>query len=141
MKSFSRLPCLAISSAMASRDLGPVDGVDGVEQLHGLPRLVGLQRADQVQLDAGDSAARSAGHLALASCTRFSPKQAVAGLEHGQDVLGAERLGDGDEIDRGRVALGGSRPRRRCALDGGEAGGACWRFGHGYVLPISQERG
>ena len=31
----------------------PVDGVDGVEQRHRLLRLVGLQRPDQVQLDAG----------------------------------------------------------------------------------------
>ena len=55
--------------------------------------------------------------------------------------LGAERLGDGDEMDGGRVALGGLRRGGDALLDGGEVGGACLGFGHGYVLPVSQEHG
>ena len=34
-------------------DRGPVEGVDDVEQRHRLARLVGLQRADQMQLEIG----------------------------------------------------------------------------------------
>ena len=36
--------------------------------------MLDLQRADEVQLDAGKARRASAGHLASASCTRFSPK-------------------------------------------------------------------
>ena len=47
--------------------------MDGVEQRHRLFRLVGLQRPDQMQHEA-EVTCINAGHFALASCTRFSPK-------------------------------------------------------------------
>src|SRR5262245_30271655 len=37
-----------------SRDLLPVDRFDHIEQGHGLPYLVGLQRADEVKLQIGE---------------------------------------------------------------------------------------
>ena len=47
----------------------------------------------------------------------------MAGLEDRHDVLRAERLGDGNKMDGGRVALGGLGGRGDALLDVGEAGG------------------
>ena len=44
-------------------------------------------------------------------------EQAMAGFEHGQDVLGVEGLGDGDEVDGRRIAPG----RLRGGCDAGAA--------------------
>ena len=89
-------------------DLGPVDGVDRIEQGDGLLGLVGLQRADQVQLDVGIALAQRR-PLGLGLLHAVLAEQAMAGVEDGLDMLGAERLGDGDELDGGRVALGAVR--------------------------------
>ncbi len=91
-------------------DLRPVDGVDGIEQRHRLPGLVGLQRPDQVQLDVGVALAQGR-PLGLGLLHAVLAEQAVAGVEHRRDVLGPERLGDGDQIDRRRLAPGRARSR------------------------------
>ncbi len=103
-------------------DLGPVDGVDGVEESDGLLGLVGLQRPDQVQLDVGIARAQRR-PLGLGLLHAVLAEQAMAGVEDGLDVLGAERLGDGDELDGGRIALGGLRCGGDAGADVGEAGG------------------
>ena len=77
-------------------------------------RLVGLQRPDQVQLDAGVALAQRR-PLGLRLLHAVLAEPAVAGIEHRRDVLGAEGLGDGDQMNRGRIALGRRAQRRRCA--------------------------
>ena len=64
-------------------DLGPVDGVDGVEQRDRLLGLVGLQRADQVQLDAGIALAQRR-PLGLGLLHAVLAEDAMAGVEDGQ---------------------------------------------------------
>ena len=87
-------------------DLGPVDGMDGVEQLHGLCRLVGLERSDQVQFHVRP------GHLegrplGLRLLHAVFAEDALTGLDDGDDLGPVEGLGHGDQGD----AFG--RPARR----------------------------
>ena len=134
MNSCRRLPCFAISSAMACGDLGPVDGVDRVEQRDGLLGLVGLQRADQVQRRCRDSASRSAGHLALASCTRFSPNRRWPASRTGWMCSAPNVLVTAIEMDGGRVALGVARGGGDAGADGGEVAGGGTVRGHLFSM-------
>ena len=67
-KQAGRRPWRAISLGQHAGELRPVDGLDHVEQRDHVLRLVGLERADQVQLEVRVARA-SAGQRALASCT------------------------------------------------------------------------
>ena len=82
--------CDGSSLPSASAQAVAIDRMDGVEQRHRFLGLVGLQRPDQMQLGAG-IARRSAGHFALASCTRFSPKTRCPACQHRHDRLGRRR--------------------------------------------------
>ena len=84
-KSRRRLPCFCDLVGQLPRRAcrGRRVWID-VEERHRLARLVGLQRPDQMQLEPG-YAARSAGHLPLASCTRFSPNTRCPAVEQRLD--------------------------------------------------------
>ena len=64
--------------------LGPVDGMDRLEQVHGLPRLVGLQRADEMEVDVGKVFAET-GPFASGLLHLVLAKAAVALLKHVAD--------------------------------------------------------
>ena len=57
-KSVGRRPCRAISLASAAGEPVAVERVDRVEERHRLARLVGLQRADQMQAKIGIARAK-----------------------------------------------------------------------------------
>ena len=80
-------------------DLVAVDGVDGVEQGDGILRLVGLQRADQVQLDSRRFQAqrRPFAHRLLHPVLAEDP---LAAGDHRPDRRGVEGLRDGDQAHR-----------------------------------------
>ena len=128
MKSCEALALLRHLLCDGARDLRPVDGVDGVEEGDGLLRLVGLQRANQVQLDAGIALLQRR-PFALRLLHAVLAEPAVAGVENRHNALRPEGLGDGDQIDGSRVAAGRVRGRRHARNDAGEAG--CLIFRHG----------
>ena len=83
---------------------------------------------------------RSAGHLRLGLLHAVLAEQAMAGLQHGQDVSAPNVLVTATS-GRRRVALGRVRRGGDALLDVGEAGGGLLEVRRWYVLPISQERG
>jgi len=87
-----------------ARDLFPVDGVDGVEQLDRLLGLVGLQRADQMQFDLGKFGFQRR-PFGLRLLHAVLAEAALAGLQNGNDRRGFERLGDRDQFHVGGIAL------------------------------------
>ena len=112
-----RRPCRAISFASAAADAaGRACGWRRTG--HRLLRLVGLQRPDQMQLEAG-MALPSAGHLASASCTWFSPNTRWPAAITGTIASAAKVLDTGDEGHSGgiaaRVAAQASAISRRTA--------------------------
>ena len=75
-----------------SRDLLAVDRFDDVEERNGVRRLVGLQRADQMELDAGASPRLSSGHLPCAFLDPVFAEDPLSGLDHRPDRLSIECL-------------------------------------------------
>ena len=73
-----------------------------------------------MQLDAGMALAQRR-PFGLGLLHAVLAEQAMAGVEDGLDVLGAKRLGDGDKMDGGRIALGRARRGRDAGADVGEA--------------------
>ena len=65
-------------------DLVAVDGVDRIEQRHGLRRLVGLERADQVEVEVREVGAERR-PLALGFLDAVLAEHPLAGLDHRQD--------------------------------------------------------
>ena len=90
-----------------------VDRLDDVEQGHGIARLVGLQRTDQVQLEVGIFGLER-GKLLLRLLHAVLAEHALAGVEQLADAIGAMGLGDGDQGDVGRAAGRRPSPPRRC---------------------------
>ena len=90
-----------------------VEAVDGVEELEGAGELVRLQRADEVELGAGEAGAER-GPLAFGFLDAVLAEDPLAGGEHGLDAVERLQLGDGDEGDRVGRAAGARRGRRRC---------------------------
>ena len=82
-------------------DLRPVNGVNGIEQLHGFFGLVRLQWSDQVQLHVRKSSLER-GPLRLRFLHPVLPKYALPGFERRQDLRLPERLRHGDQFDRPR---------------------------------------
>ena len=78
-----------------------VDRLDDVEQGHGVARLVGLQRPDQVQLEIGIFRLER-GEFLLGLLHAVLAEHALADLEQLAHALGAVGLGDGDQGDVGR---------------------------------------
>ena len=107
------MPCLADLLGKLGGDLFAVDGLDAVEQRHRLLRLVGLQRADQVQFDVGEFLLQRR-PFALRFLHAVFAEDALAGLDDRTDVGGLEGLRDGDQRHRARLALrlGGRRDDR-----------------------------
>ena len=91
-----------------------VDGLDDVEQRDRVPGLVGLQRADQVQLDIGVSSC-SAGHLPAASCTRFSPKTRWPACDHRWMAAASKVLETARGVPSGRPSGRGLRRGKTAA--------------------------
>ena len=85
------------------------------KKAHRLARLVGLQRADQAQLQRPPALA-PAGHRLLHPVLAEHP---LAGRQHRRDALPGLLLGDRDQGDLGRIAAGGLRR----AGDPGQNGG------------------
>ena len=89
--------------------LRAVDGVDGVEALGGLPRLVGLQVADEMpaQRQIGEAI-----HLLNRFLDLVLAEVDLAGVSRRPNVVGVEGFRNGDEADGGRIApgaIGGAR--------------------------------
>jgi hypothetical protein len=91
-------------------DFRPIYGLDGVEQRHRVAGLVGLQRPDQMQLDVREALAQR-GPFALGLLHAVLAEGALASLDDGEDVLGAEGLAHRDEVDVTRIAAGVARRR------------------------------
>ena len=84
----------------------PVQGLDHLEQGHGLPRLVGLQRPDQPQLQ--PRRLRLAGGPALLSLLHpVLPEHPLPGGQHRGDTLPSLLLGDRRQGHIRGVAPGG----------------------------------
>jgi hypothetical protein len=79
--------------------------VDRIEQRHRLFRLVRLQRADEVELDAA-MALLERGPFRLRLLHAILAEHALAGSDHGLDRIRAERLRNCDQRHRGRIAPG-----------------------------------
>ncbi len=77
-------------------DLFAVDRLDDIEQRYGFLGLVGLQRADQMQLDVGKFCLQR-GPFALRLLHAVLAEDALAGFDHRADDVGIECLGDGDK--------------------------------------------
>ena len=113
-------------STSARASLVAVQGLDDVEQGHGLGRLVGLQRTDQAQLEAGDPGPSSA-QRSCASCTRFSPNtrwpaaMAASTASRGCCFVTAVRVTSDGSRPAAAAAL--SMRRRTAAQVGGDVGG------------------
>jgi hypothetical protein len=75
-----------------------------IEEGHGLLRLVGLQRADQMQFDLGEFLLERR-PFGLCLLHTVLAEDALAGLNDGTYRFFAEGLGDGDEHDGTRLAL------------------------------------
>ena len=101
-KSLSGLACFCISAAIACGDLGPVHGVDGIEQLHGLRRLVGLEGADQVQFEVRPAHLEGR-PLGLGLLHPVLAEHPLPGLDDGNDLGPVEGLADGDQRHRLRA--------------------------------------
>src|ERR1700730_1166015 len=89
-------------------DLGPVDGVNGVEQRHRLARLVRLQRADQMQLEAGIERAQRR-PFGLRLLEAVAAQYRMASVKHGFDLLRAESLAYRHERHRRGIAASHAR--------------------------------
>jgi len=81
------------------REVEPVDRVDGIEEPHGVLRLVALQVADQVPGAATD-------FLDFPACLLhfIFAEMRDAGPQGFLDGGGGSRFGDGDQLDFRRVA-------------------------------------
>ena len=107
-----RAPAFMPASASARASFSPVQGLDDVEQGHGLVRLVGLQRSDQPQLQIGQGRAPFA-PAALRLLHPVFAEHALAGVQGGLDRGFGLLLGNGGQRDIRRVP-----PRRaRCPGD------------------------
>ncbi len=80
-------------------DLLAVDRLDHIEQRHRFLRLVGLQRADQMQLDIGKFGLQS-GPFALRFLHAVFAEHALPGLDDRPDLVGIEGLRHGDQRHR-----------------------------------------
>ena len=91
-----------------ARELGPVDGLDHVEQVDRLAHLVRLQRTDQVELDAGMARFQRRPF----ACRLLHAVLAEAALARADRLLddgGGDGLGHGHQLDACGVAAGGLR--------------------------------
>ena len=97
-------------------DSFPVDRLDHVESLHRLPRLIALQRADQMKLDRLAEIARAGPQIAPFRNSLLHPVLAEARLAGARDcgphLVGGKGLRDGDKLDRFRLAPAIARPPR-----------------------------
>ena len=122
MKQGGRRPWRSISRASASARRGRSTVSIASKSAHRVARLVGLQRADEVEAQIGLRSC-SAGYFASASCTRFSPKRRWPGGER----RGDRRLGLGlryrDQRDRCGIAPGRARRGGDARAHRGEIGG------------------
>src|SRR5471032_1445187 len=87
-----------------------VDRLDDVEQSHGIARLVGLQRADQMKLEVGILGLER-GEFLFRLLDAVLAEHALADGEQFADPVGAVRLGHGDQDRVGRRAAGGAGGR------------------------------
>lgn len=81
-------------------EFGAVDGVDGVEQLHRGAGFVGLQGADQVEVDVVKALAKG-GPFALRLLHPVFTEDAMALFQHGLDPVQGLDLADGNQVDVG----------------------------------------
>ena len=96
----------------SARELGPVDGLDHVEQRDRLAHLVRLQRTDQMQLDAG-MARLQRRPFGLRLLHAVLAEAALARADRLLDDGGRHGLGHGDQLDACGIAAGGLAPRER----------------------------
>ena len=108
--------------------LGAVNRVDGVEKPHGVLGLVALQVADEVPNAAAEFLDLAARFLDLVLA-----EVDLAGVGRGPDVLGTERLGNGDEADVGRVAPGTAGGARDAVANVGQPGAKRGRVEHYFL--------
>jgi len=93
-----------------------VDRLDDVEQRHRIPRLVGLQRPDQVQLEVGIFHLKD-GKFFLGLLHAVLAEHPLPGVEQLADAIRAVRLGDGDQGHVDRRPAGRLRRLGDAALD------------------------
>ena len=105
--------------------LGPIDGLDRIEEVECLPRLVGLKRADEVK-DNAIVVFTEAGPFAGRFLYAILAENPVALFQNGGNPVVGLNLGDSNQFDRARAAPGN-------LFGGCEAGGEnarrVWSFG------------
>ena len=87
-------------------------------------RLVGLQRADQVQLEVGILGLQR-GELLLRLLHAVLAEYALAHVQKLAHPVGAMGLGDGDQGDGSRIAAGRARRGGNVLTNFGQTVGAC----------------
>ena len=124
-----------------ARDPRAVHRLDRIEGRQGVGGLVRLQRADQVEIEAGVALAQLR-PLALRLLYAVLPEDSLARVECRDDVLGGEGLGDADQGHRCGVApaiagcacqalahVGPAAPRRRSTRRSRQVRGTPVAFG------------
>src|SRR5947207_5660169 len=110
--------------------------MNGVEQRDRFPRLVRLERADQMELEPGMANAQRR-PFRLRLLHPVLAEYALASRNHRLDRLGAEGLGYRHKRDRGRITVSGAAGLRNLLTDCCEAGFGIDRF---HALPLPRKR-
>ncbi len=104
---FRAFTCLLSEAGEGRYELRSVESVDGIKELERLPRLVGLQRADEVHFGVWKALAEG-GPFACSFLNAVLTKEAVPLFEDGLDARIGLDFRDGDQLDaaRGAACLG-----------------------------------
>ena len=121
-KSVGQAPRACTAVGELRREAVAVEAVDRVEEAEGAGELVGLERADEVELDAGEGLAqRQPARLGLLHAVLA--EDALPGVEDGAHPGLGLHLGDGDEGHRVGGAAGAGEGGVDAAVDVGERHG------------------